>query len=189
MLPFSFILSATMLASHKIATLDTLPEIEAKYYTTKDVSDILEITEYTVRKKIRNGDLKAETFPGHAGYRIKHEELQDYISRHHNLNTLEKFTASSPENFSFAIEKLEEHLKQNPESFIDSKSLQTFIDGKKIDLDGLNLRLRLLELDEENSIDFQRKKLSLELAINQLKAEIKAYEMFKLSAEQKNQSR
>ena len=56
-------------------------------------------------------------------------------------------------------------------------------------LDGLNLRLRLLELDEENSIDFQRKKLSLELAINQLKAEIKAYEMFKLSAEQKNQSR
>ena len=180
MLPLPFILSATIFASHKIATPDILSEIETRYYTTKEVSDILEITEYTVR---------AETFPGHAGYRIKHEDLQDYISRHHNLNTLEKFTASSPENFSLAVEKLEEHLKQNPKSFIDAKTLQTFIDGKKIDLDGLNLRLRLLELDEENSTDFQRKKLSLELAINQLKAEIKAYEMFKLSGEQKNQSR
>lgn len=189
MLPLPFILSATIFASHKIATPDILSEIETRYYTTKEVSDILEITEYTVRKKIRNGDLKAEIFPGHAGYRIKHEDLQDYISRHHNLNTLEKFTASSPENFSLAVEKLEEHLKQNPKSFIDAKTLQTFIDGKKIDLDGLNLRLRLLELDEENSTDFQRKKLSLELAINQLKAEIKAYEMFKLSGEQKNQSR
>ena len=51
MLPLPFILSATIFASHKIATPDILSEIEKRYYTTKEVSDILEITEYTVRKK------------------------------------------------------------------------------------------------------------------------------------------
>ena len=50
-------------------------------------------------------------------------------------------------------------------------------------MEGLNLRLRLLELDNNATADFQRKKLSLEVAINKLQAEIKAFELVKLTAE------
>ena len=62
MLPLPFILSATIFASHKIATPDILSEIEKRYYTTKEVSDILEITEYTVRKKFSQWWLEGWNF-------------------------------------------------------------------------------------------------------------------------------
>lgn len=162
-------------------SLDT----ENKFYTTKEAAEILNLTEYTVRKKIRNGDLKAETFKGHAGYRIRHEVLRDYISRHHNLITLEKFISSAPENFSHTIGKFEEQLQQNPGVSINVNELKTLIEGKKIDLEGLQLQLRLLELDKDDTVEFQRKKISLEISINQLKAEIKALELVKSYSEKR----
>ena len=74
-------------------------------------------------------------------------------------------------------------INRNHDAIVDPSVIQTFIDGKKIDLEGLNLRLRLLELDGTATADFQRKKLSLEMAINQLQAEIKACELLKIAAE------
>lgn len=160
-------------------------DAETKFYTTKEVAEILNLTEYTVRKKIRNGDLKAEIFKGHSGYRISHEVLRDYISRNHNLITLEKFISSAPENFSHTIGKFEEQLRQNPSVSLDVNELKTLIEGKKIDLEGLQLQLRLLELDKDDTLDFQRKKISLEISMNQLKAEIKALELVKSYSEKR----
>ena len=162
---------------------DAFSASEEKFYTTKEVSEILELTEYTVRKKIRDGDIKAEIFPGHAGYRIKHDDLKDYISQHRGNALQEKMFQTTPESFTMAIQKLEEEINRNRDATVDPSVIQTFIDGKKIDLEGLNLRLRLLELDDNATADFQRKKLSLELAINQLQAEIKACELLKIAAE------
>lgn len=162
---------------------DSFSASEEKVYTTKEVSDILGLTEYTVRKKIREGDIKAEIFPGHAGYRIKHDDLKDYISQHRGNALQEKMFQTTPESFTMAIQKLEEEINRNRDATVDPSVIQTFIDGKKIDLEGLNLRLRLLELDDNATADFQRKKLSLELAINQLQAEIKACELLKIAAE------
>lgn len=162
---------------------DAFSASEEKFYTTKEVSEILELTEYTVRKKIRDGDIKAEIFPGHAGYRVKQDDLKDYISQHRRNALQEKMFQTPPESFTMAIQKIEEEIKRNRDAAVDLRLLQTFIDGKKIDLEGLNLRLRLLELDDNATADFQRKKLSLEVAINKLQAEIKAFELVKLTAE------
>lgn len=175
---------ATMGAIGKVFAGNAL-DTETKFYTTKEAAEILNLTEYTVRKKIRNGDLKAETFQGHSGYRIRHEVLRDYISRHHNLITLEKFISSAPENFSHTIGKFEEQLRQNPSVSLNVNELKTLIEGKKIDLEGLQLQLRLLELDKDDSVEFQRKKISLEISINQLKAEIKALELVKSYCEKR----
>ena len=162
---------------------DSFLASEEKFYTTKEVSEILGLTEYTVRKKIREGDIKAEIFSGHAGYRVKHDVLKDYISQHRGNALQEKMFQTAPESFTVAIQKLEEVINRNRDAAVDLRAIQTFIDGKKIDLEGLNLRLRLLELDNNATADFQRKKLSLEVAINKLQAEIKAFELVKLTAE------
>ena len=162
---------------------DSFLASEEKFYTTKEVSEILGLTEYTVRKKIREGDIKAEIFPGHAGYRVKHDALKDYLIHHRGNALQEKMFPTAPESFTMAIQKLEEEINRNRDATVDPSVIQTFIDGKKIDLEGLNLRLRLLELDDNATTDFQRKKLLLEVAINQLQAEIKACELLKLAAE------
>ena len=180
MIPF---LAAVAVGAANKTVMDSFSASEEKVYTTKEVSDILGLTEYTVRKKIREGDIKAEIFSGHAGYRVKHDVLKDYISQHRGNALQEKMFQTAPESFTMAIQKLEEEINRNRDATVDPSVIQTFIDGKKIDLEGLNLRLRLLELDDNATADFQRKKLSLELAINQLQAEIKACELLKIAAE------
>ena len=177
-----FLMAVAVGAANKVGS-DSFSASEEKLYTTKEVSEILGLTEYTVRKKIREGDIKAEIFPGHAGYRVKHDDLKDYISQRRGNALQEKMFQTAPESFTMAIQKLEEEINRNRDATVDLNVIQTFIDGKKIDLERLNLRLRLLELDDNATAEFQRKKLSLELAINQLQAEIKACELVKLVAE------
>lgn len=185
MIPLFLNVAFNNVFKNSILTSSTTPE--EKFYTTKEVSEILGITEYTVRKKIREGDISAVTFPGHAGYRVKHEALKDYINIHsiHAPDRLSSDELSQPvaENFTSTMHSLSQALKNHPEIQTDTYFIQTFIDGKKIDLECLLIRLRLLELDEDDTIEFQRKKFSLELAINQLKAEVKACELFKLAIE------
>lgn len=182
-----FLLKATINEDIRNAILVSSTNPKEKLYTTKEVSEILGVTEYTVRKKIRDGELPAKTFPGHAGYRIKQEALRDYINLHsiHNPAKLSQDELSQPipEIFTATMQSLTEVLNNNSRVQTDPAVIQTFIDGKKIDLNGLNLRLRLLELNEDATDDFQRKKISLELTINQLQAEIKACELFKLALE------
>ena len=177
-----FLMAAAVGAVNK-TVMDSILASEEKFYTTKEISEILGLTEYTVRKKIRDGDIKAEIFPGHAGYRVKQDDLKDYLCQHRGNALQEKMFQTPPESFTIAIQKLEEVINSNHNAVIDPSVIQTFIDGKKIDLEGLNLRLRLLELDDNATADFQRKKISLELAINQLQAEIKACEFVKFAAE------
>lgn len=182
-----FLLKATINEDIRNAILVSSTNPKEKLYTTKEVSEILGVTEYTVRKKIRDGELPAKTFPSHAGYRIKQEALRDYINLHsiHNPAKLSQDELSQPipEIFTATMQSLTEALNNNSRVQSDPAVIQTFIDGKKIDLNGLNLRLRLLELNEDATDDFQRKKISLELTINQLQAEIKACELFKLALE------
>lgn len=177
------LLNATLNNDLRNAITASQNNSQEKLYTTKEVADILGVTEYTVRKKIREGELLAKKFLGHAGYRIRHDDLLDYLNIHctHNPEKLSQnhFFNPIPEFFSATIQNLADALNSDAQN--NHAAIQTFIDGKKIDLDSLTLRLRLLELDKDSTSDFLRKKFSLELAINQLQAEIKAYELFKLA--------
>ena len=53
-----------------------------EYYTTKQAAEILGLTEYTVRKKLRNKEIKAiEGSSAREGYKIDKEDLEDYARR------------------------------------------------------------------------------------------------------------
>lgn len=127
---------------------------DKNFYTTKEVADLLNISEYTVRKKIRDGELKAE--PGKA-YRISKEVLQEYMN---NLHAAELLGRDNAEALSPEI-------------------LARVVEVKEMDLKGLKLQLQKLELesDEYDPKEFKKKKLALEININELEAEIKTYQI------------
>lgn len=53
--------------------------LDKEYYTTEDVAKISGLSDYTVRKKIREGELPAEGEGNRSGYRIRKEELLDFL--------------------------------------------------------------------------------------------------------------
>ena len=143
------------------------------FYTTKDVSEILGISEYTVRKKIREKNLKAEVVPGKAGFRISKSDLEEYQGKK-KPEPVE--TQSEPSFGDLTRQIVESVLKGSDMDELDSELLKNIISGRQLDLKGLQLRLKRLELDADDSIEFQKKKISLEIAINDLEAEIQAYQ-------------
>ena len=55
---------------------------EDRYYTVKDASEVLGLSEYTVRKKIREGEIAAiHGASDREGYKIPHDELIAYMKK------------------------------------------------------------------------------------------------------------
>lgn len=123
---------------------------DKNFYTTKEVAELLKISEYTVRKKIREGEIQAE--PGKS-YRISKDALEEYLENNLPTELLDLDNAES----------------LNPEI------LQQIIELKETDLKRLKLQLQKLELevDDYDPKEFQKRKLALEIDINELEAEIK----------------
>ena len=162
---------------------------EEEYLTTKDASKILQLTEYTVRKKIRDGELNAEVIPGKKGYRIKKFDLDNYKSRNQRSSQSTQINSNITPNvtdipFSQIIGAAAVWgiTNINPDSEIDTSGIQNFIDGKKQDLKGLNLRKQKLLLQNDSSEKYEKAKLDLEIEISDLEAEIKAYELLLTNA-------
>jgi excisionase family DNA binding protein len=69
---------------HKLLLLydlvDRIPCEEIKYYTVKNVAEILGVTKPTVYNLIKNGLLKAEVLKGLEGKRISKNSLLEYLS-------------------------------------------------------------------------------------------------------------
>ena len=53
--------------------------LDKEYYTTEDVAKISGLSEYTVRKKIRDGELPAEGAGNRSGYQIRKDALMDFL--------------------------------------------------------------------------------------------------------------
>lgn len=162
-------------------------------YTTKEVADILGISEYTVRQKIRDDKIIAEKIPGVAGYRISSEALEDYISKKKRKPNLQKMIQNSNMNNIDKItdfnNKIENILDDSDEIY-DIDLLKQLKNGKETVLNGLKLRLQMLQLDKDDSNDYKKKELSLKISINDLETEIKAYDIIINSVEkaEKNES-
>lgn len=194
MFPFWFGAAAVAVAgvadSKVLATDD-------EFYTTRDASVLLEISEYTVRKKIREGEIKAETIPGKSGYRIRKSVLNEYMENKNKGKNKSATTAvnttsdkTSDAIFVESMAQLGEMIANNPEvKNMNPELLRRIVEGKQMDLKGLKLRLQMLELDGDDSTEFKKKKLKLEIAINNLEAEIQAYKISELTLrEMKNDS-
>lgn len=62
-------------------TKGTKKYMELKFYRTKEVADILQVVEPTVRKWIKNNKLKATKLAGNKTIRISREALNEFIER------------------------------------------------------------------------------------------------------------
>lgn len=181
--------AAGVAGSIAVSAIKSMNEV---FYTTKEASVLLNISEYTVRKKIREGDLKAEVIPGKAGYRIAKADLEDYLngkSREKSVVPSESVASSdnaSINTFGNSVKEIGKTVANNPDAIknVDPELLQSIIEGRQKDLKGLQLRLQMLELDDDGSTEFKRKKLALEIAINDLEAELQAYKVSALTIKQ-----
>lgn len=174
-------IGAAGLASTVGATLSAkLGENKEKTYTTEEVSKILGISEYTVRKKIRFGKLKAKNIIGKKGYVITESDLQNYQN---DLNPDKKNTEevvslqtvpSSALDFDAKVELLTKEILGQPEA-AKPELIKEFVAGKEIELEGLTLRLKRFELEDERTADFEKMKTELLIEINDLESTIQAY--------------
>ena len=85
MLPIALGIAGALLAKGKKEN-EALKEVERRadlldkeYYTTEDVAKISGLSDYTVRKKIREGELYAEGEGNRSGYRIRKEDLLEFL--------------------------------------------------------------------------------------------------------------
>lgn len=140
------ILAAAAGAAGTIAVSKIANMLDKNFYTTKDVAALLNISEYTVRKKIRDGELKAEAGKS---YRISKDALEEYIKN----NAAGNIESVSPEILESVIEVRNMELKK-----------------LKLQLQKLEL-----DADDLESKDFKKKRLALEIDISDLEAEIKKY--------------
>ncbi len=146
---------------------------DTQLYNTKEVAQKLGVTEYTVRKKIREGKLPACVITGKKGYFVSEADIATY------LHTDEKNTpvvVEPPDNsFEAKVQSLVADIASTPN--ITPEIIKEVIRGCEIDLDGLKLKLKRLELDGNgpDDIEFEKRKTDLEIAINDLRAKIQAY--------------
>ena len=128
---------------------------DKNFYTTKEVAELLKMSEYTVRKKIRNGEIKAERGKAH---RISKDDLEEYIKN--NLHATELLGQENAESLSPEI-------------------LGQIMEVKEMDLKRLKLQLQKLELEEDEYApkEFQKKKITLEIDINEMESELKTYQI------------
>ena len=159
-------------------------------YTTKEAAEILGISEYTVRKKIRDEELKAIKIPGEAGYRISKEELERYSEKAGKSGITLKEASKSTEVHGSLFDKnifgIYEILNSPNETNITKeekrKILEEYYKGKQNELKLIELKYKrfLLDKDEidkedEKSVkDFDKQELDYQIKIESLKTEVQA---------------
>lgn len=174
--------SATIgVASLASAVGATLSTKEEKTYTTEEISKILGVSEYTVRKKIRFGKLKAKNIIGKKGYVITETDLQNYLNsdKKNNEEVVSlQAVPSSALDFDTKVELLTREILGHQETAKSEELIREFVVGKEIELEGLTLKLSRFDLEENHdSSDFKKRRTELLIEINELKSTIQAYKV------------
>lgn len=165
-----------------------------EFYTTKEAADILGLTEYTIRKKIRNKEIKAT--PGASvreGYKIDKESLFDFASRNKiaiaAIGAGLAATVGAPFVAPFVVGSGIVGLVAGLGLLDNEKDKGTSIKGKKelydlgiqrleTEIEGLNLQIEALELDGDSD-DNKKNIIQLKIRINELKMKIQEIKMQK----------
>lgn len=145
---------------------------------TSEAARVIGITEYSVRRLIRYGHLPAFRSEGVKGYRIRKEDLQEYLrKRNKNQCISPNLMTKDKKSFENTVKNLAEKLVNDRES-VDPDILNEFLRGKQLDLQGLQLKRKKLEIesrrktspDEETELEM----INLDIEINDLAKEIQA---------------
>ena len=55
--------------------------IDDKWFTVEQIAERLQVTEETVRRWLRSGELVGQNFGGRTGYRIRETEVNAFLER------------------------------------------------------------------------------------------------------------
>ena len=161
-----------------------------EFYTTKEAADILGLTEYTIRKKIRNNEIKATTGASvREGYKIDKESLFDFASRNKIAIAAIGAGLAATVGAPFVVGSGIVGLVAGLGLLNDEKDKGTSIKGKKelydlgiqrleTEIEGLNLQIEALELDGDSD-DNKKNIIQLKIRINELKMKIQEIKMQK----------
>jgi excisionase family DNA binding protein len=167
MLPF--ILGLSLTSSVIKDTLKLAEDIIKETYSTKEAAEILGISEYTVRKKIRDGEIVASGKRGRNGYTISYQEV-------------EKYSAKTKKSGIIISDKSQvSNILPNTSEMNDPQKLAEFINGMEDEVTLKELQLERLQLDNDDSIEYKKQELDAKIEIQELKNQIKGLK-FKLQS-------
>ena len=55
--------------------------IEDTWYTVEEIAQRLKVTDQTVRRWLKDGDLVGTNFSGRTGWRIREQDVNDFLAR------------------------------------------------------------------------------------------------------------
>ncbi len=153
---------------------------ENKYYTVSEAAKVLELTEYTVRKKIREGVINAiHGSSDREGYRISHDELIRYAKNNGRSEIINNLgvglTVGVPLMVGVGFSKVMDNLKGRKKKNVDYEKIQKLsIESIQDEIDAIQYWIQALELDGENlSIDDKKRILDAKARIKLLEKQIK----------------
>ena len=153
---------------------EPVKEIENKdesYISTAEAAERLSLTEYTIRRKIREGSLSAKNLPGRRGYFIAESDIENYLA-----GRTQKISASVSD-FDTKIKLLDAEINSSTDS-INPKAIEKYIEGIKLEIQNLEFRIEKLAIEIKKNPDDENLKiqrLDLLLEQNEKQQQLQAY--------------
>lgn len=153
---------------------EPVKEIENKderYISTAEAAERLSLTEYTIRRKIREGSLSAKNLPGRRGYFIAESEIENYLSGR------TKKSSASVSDFDTKIKLLDAEINSSTDS-VNPKAIEKYIEGIKLEIQNLELRIAKIAIEIKQNPDDENLKiqrLDLLLEQNEKQQQLQAY--------------
>ncbi|WP_304067746.1 helix-turn-helix domain-containing protein [Megamonas hypermegale] len=179
-------------------------------YTTKEAAQILGLSEYTVRKKIRDKELMISGKEGKS-YLISKNEIARYLKKQGKMGLMENIgsvsegaigrtaigsllgsaiaatipgaiiggiigglTGNKVGSFEMRCDTLFNDVKLNKN---DVNFYKDYYEGRQQDLKVAKLEYERLMLDKEDTVEFKKKKLDIEMKIETIKSDLHAIKM------------
>lgn len=169
---------------------ENIEEKPKNVYSTKEVAQILNMSEYTVRKKIRNKEIEATKEAGELKYKITREAIEKYTQNelnklgiknnnisnedknNENLSIVELISSTVNNTLDNASKCINSHLPSNKS--IDEKinQKQTELIKNKSELKIKQLEYNKFQLDENNSLEYKKKDIDFQIAIEKLSSSV-----------------
>lgn len=143
MLPFILAAMAGMAAVSENHFPSNSADQDSEQYTVKQVSEKLNVSELTVKRRIKKGELKADIVDGK--YIISRDELLRFIGATPGFQMAKekKSEYDSQELIHEIITKLKDEIKKNPEKY------QYLIERCELSKQIKDLELKLIEMDKK----------------------------------------
>lgn len=169
---------------------ENIEEKPKNVYSTKEVAQILNMSEYTVRKKIRNKEIEATKEAGELKYKITREAIEKYTQNelnklgiknnnisnedknNENMSIVELISSTVNNTLDNASKCINSHLPSNKS--IDEKinQKQTELIKNKSELKIKQLEYNKFQLDENNSLEYKKKDIDFQIEIEKLSSTV-----------------